>query len=116
MDISRFKNLKCLEIQKLDVKRIKGIRNFRTRLETLKCTQYALSSFDEILIFCGADNSSSFSWNNLIKADFSFNNLQKIDNSFEFAQNLKYLNLSHNKLSSADGLNVLPNLVFLDLR
>uniref|UniRef100_T1H6R4 Uncharacterized protein n=1 Tax=Megaselia scalaris TaxID=36166 RepID=T1H6R4_MEGSC len=58
-----------------------------TRLETLKCNN--MLALDEILIFCGADNSSSFSWNNLIKADFSFNNLQKIDNSFEFAQNLK---------------------------
>lgn len=114
ININKFKNLKCLEIHKISVKQIKGIQPIRQQLEKIKCTQ-CLHSIQEIITDCGADHSSSFSWNNLIKMDLSFNNLDKIDNSFEFVQNLRYLNISHNKLSNVDSLNVLPNLIVLDL-
>lgn len=114
ININKFKNLKCLEIHKISVKQIKGIQPIRQQLEKIKCTQ-CLHSIQEIITDCGADHSSSFSWNNLIKMDLSFNNLDKIDNSFEFVQSLRYLNISHNKLSNVDSLNVLPNLIVLDL-
>lgn len=92
---------------------IKGIQPLRAQLEQIKCTQ-CLNSIKEIIADCGADKSSSFSWNNLEKMDLSFNNLNRIDNSLEFVQNLRYLNISHNKLSNIDSLNVLPNLIMID--
>ncbi|KAL5282214.1 STK11IP family protein [Megaselia abdita] len=114
IDISKFKNVKCLEIRKIPLTKIKGIQPIRTQMEQIKCTQ-CLSSVEEIITACGADNSAGFPWNNLVSMDLSFNKLVKIDNSLEFVQNLRYLNISHNKLTDVDSLNVLPNLVVLDL-
>lgn len=114
ININKFKNLKCLEIHKISVKQIIGIQPIRSQLEQIKCT-HCLHSIKDVITCCGRDNSVSFPWNNLIKMDLSFNNLDRIDNSFEFVQNLRYLNISHNKLSNADELNALPNLIVLDL-
>lgn len=70
---------------------------------------------DDIITYCGGDNSNGFVWNELKYADFSYNNLKTIDTSLEFAQWLQQLNLSNNQLISCEAIKWLPNLKILNL-
>ena len=114
IDITKFRALKRLEIQKVNVKQICGIQPLRGQLEHLICTK-SIKYVDDIITHCGGDNSNGFVWNRLIIADFSYNNLQTVDTSLEFAQYLQHLNLRHNQLQSIKAIKWLPHLKTLDL-
>lgn len=114
IDITKFRALKRLEIQKVNVKQICGIQPLRGQLEHLICTK-SIKYVDDIITHCGGDNSNGFVWNKLIIADFSYNNLQTVDTSLEFAQYLQHLNLRHNQLQSIKAIKWLPHLKTLDL-
>lgn len=115
IDISKFLNLKKLEVQRIPIKQITGIKQIRSQLEELICVRKCLNSVQEVISYCGGDDSNGFVWNELKSADFSFNCLTKIDCSLEFAPWLQNLNLSHNQLISVDALKWLPNLKCLNL-
>lgn len=115
IDISKFLNLKKLEVQRIPIKQITGIKQIRSQLEELICVRKCLNSVQEVISYCGGDDSNGFVWNELKSADFSFNCLTTIDCSLEFAPWLQNLNLSHNQLISVDALKWLPNLKCLNL-
>lgn len=114
IDIKKFRALKRLEIQKVQIKQICGIQPLRCQLQHLICNK-SIKCVDDIITHCGGDNSNGFVWNALKIADFSYNNLQTVDTSLEFAQYLQHLNLRHNKLHSVKAVKWLPHLKTLDL-
>ncbi|XP_053961303.1 uncharacterized protein LOC128865206 isoform X1 [Anastrepha ludens] len=114
IDISKFRALRRLEVQKTNVRQVVGIQRLRAQLQQLICMK-SLSSVEDIITRCGGDNSNGFVWNELKIADFSYNSLQRIDGALEFAQFLQHLNLRHNQLRSAEAVKWLPHLKTLDL-
>ncbi|CAD6996823.1 unnamed protein product [Ceratitis capitata] len=114
IDISKFRALRRLELQKTNVRQVVGIQRLRAQLQQLICVK-SLTGVEDVITRCGGDNSNGFVWNELKIADFSYNNLQRIDNALEFAQFLQHLNLRHNKLRSVEAIKWLPHLKNLDL-
>lgn len=114
LNVSKFRNLKLLEVHKLNVTLLAGLQVLRTQLQFLVCVR-SLNSLREILEKCGADDSEGFIWCELKEAVFSHNELKELDGSLEFVPWLHTLDLSHNKIKNAAQLNCLPNLKNLNL-
>lgn len=114
VSISRFSNVKKLEISKINVSQLVGLRKLRSQLQELTCSSN-LQHFGDILMKCGGDNSQPYNWNELKKAKFSHNNIVEMDTSFDWTLSLHTLDISHNKLSNFDFMNQLPNLKYLNI-
>lgn len=114
VNISRFANVKVLEILKIDTNLLTGLQKLRSQLQELACYSN-LQQFGDILMKCGGDSSQPYNWNELKKAKFSHNNITELDNSFDWTLSLQSLDISHNNLSSMDIINQLPNLKYLNV-
>lgn len=114
IDISKFRNLTTLEIQRVPIQRICGLQQLRSQLQEI-VAERSLTNVKDLIMFCAGDKSNGFIWNSLKRADFSYNGLEVIDNSFEFTPYLQNLNLSHNKIFSISALVWCPNLKVLNL-
>ncbi|XP_037731171.1 serine/threonine-protein kinase 11-interacting protein-like isoform X2 [Drosophila subpulchrella] len=114
MNIAKFRALRRLEVNKINIGQVVGIQPLRGQLQHLICVR-SLTCVDDIIIRCGGDNSNGFVWNELQSADFSYNSLRSVDTALEFAQHLQHLNLRHNKLNSVAAIKWLPHLKTLDL-
>lgn len=115
-DITKFRHLKFLELQKISIDDIKGIQGVRGQLECIICTGgRSLSSIGELLESCGADAGVGFIWASLRRLAIPYNNLTHLDNSLEYAPWLQTLDLSHNHLKRAAELVLLPNLKNVNL-
>uniref|UniRef100_A0A6P4EPI0 Serine/threonine-protein kinase 11-interacting protein n=1 Tax=Drosophila rhopaloa TaxID=1041015 RepID=A0A6P4EPI0_DRORH len=114
IDIAKFRALRRLEVNKINICQVVGIQPLRSQLQHLICVK-SLTSVDDIITRCGGDNSNGFVWNELQTADFSYNSLRSVDTALEFAQHLQHLNLRHNKLTSVSAIKWLPHLKTLDL-
>lgn len=113
LDISKFRNLRTLEIQKVSIKQIEGIQQLRAQLREIICIR-CLTSTRELISDCGGDNSNGFIWNELKRLDLSYNAMEKVD-SFEFTPYVQCLNLSHNQINNVSAIKWLPNLKILNL-
>nr|XP_023022369.1 serine/threonine-protein kinase 11-interacting protein [Leptinotarsa decemlineata] len=114
VDISRFKNVKILEIYKLNINLVVGLQRLRSQIQELACSR-SIQTVSDVLEKCGGDNSQRYNWNELKKANFSHNAILELDSSIECTLALHSLDLSHNELSKIDLLNQLPNLKHLNL-
>lgn len=114
VDISVFKNIKFLELYKVNAESVVGIQYLRARLQFLVCVRN-IRCLKDILEQCGGDKSAGFLWNELKEAVFSHNEITALDNSLEFAPWLHTLDLSHNNIKCASELNCLSNLKNLNL-
>ncbi|XP_055596740.1 uncharacterized protein LOC129746859 isoform X2 [Uranotaenia lowii] len=114
VDISKFRNLRKLEIQKLPISQVTGIQQVRSQLNEIICIR-SISHVKDFIVSCGGDNSNGFTWNELKVANFSYNMLDHIDSSLEFTPWLEHLNLSHNQIVSVSAIKWLPNLRMLNL-
>ncbi|XP_017063010.2 serine/threonine-protein kinase 11-interacting protein isoform X2 [Drosophila eugracilis] len=114
IDIAKFRALRRLEVNKINISQVVGIQPLRGQLQHLICVR-SLNCVDEIITRCGGDNSNGFVWNELQTADFSYNSLRSVDSALEFAQHLQHLILRHNKLTSVTAIKWLPHLKTLDL-
>ncbi|XP_037024517.1 serine/threonine-protein kinase 11-interacting protein isoform X2 [Bradysia coprophila] len=114
VDVSKFRSLKVLQIQRIGIQRIVGIQRMRPYLVEISCNR-SIESVQDIISHCGGDNCTGFTWDSLHSADFSYNLLTTIDCSLEFAPALQHLNLSHNKIVSVDAMKWLPNLKIVNL-
>ncbi|KAB0801895.1 hypothetical protein PPYR_04081 [Photinus pyralis] len=114
VDITKFKNLRFLELQKVDVTSIIGLQTVRTQLQYLICVR-SISSIKNVLEKCGGDESEGFVWCELKEATFSHNKLKEIDSSLELVPWLHTLDLSYNMIKDARPLNCLPNLKYINL-
>uniref|UniRef100_W4VR35 Putative serine/threonine-protein kinase 11-interacting protein n=1 Tax=Corethrella appendiculata TaxID=1370023 RepID=W4VR35_9DIPT len=113
-DISKFRCLRKLEINRIAIRQVFGLQSLRSQLQEITCNR-CIENISEIITDCGGDNSNGFVWNELKFANFSFNNLHHIDDSLEFTPWLEILNLSHNKITSVSAIKWLPNLKVLNL-
>lgn len=114
IDISKFRNLTTLEIQRVPIQRIVGLQQLRSQLQEI-VVERSLTNVKDLIMYCAGDKSNGFIWNSLKRADFSYNNLEIIDSSFEFTPYLQHLNLSHNKIYQISALVWCPNLKILNL-
>lgn len=114
IDISNFRNLRRLEICRVSVNQVRGIQAMRPHLQEIRCV-HSVDRVEDIISHCGGDKSNGFIWNELRVADLSYNTLRAIDGSLEFASLLQHLNLSHNQIVSVDAIKWLPNLKYLNL-
>lgn len=114
VNISRFSNIKMLEILKVDINLLTGLQKLRSQLQEITCYSN-LQQFGDVLMKCGGDNSQPYNWNELKKAKFSMNNILEMDNSFDWTLSLQTLDISHNNLSTVDIVNQLPNLKYLNI-
>ncbi|XP_063697255.1 serine/threonine-protein kinase 11-interacting protein isoform X2 [Culicoides brevitarsis] len=116
IDISKFVNLKTIELQKVSAKKVVGLQQFRAHLVQLICIRGLSEGIRELLVECGGDaTATGFLWNDLKTADFSYNNLKVLDHSFEYTPYLETLNLSHNQLVDIAPIRCLPNLKNVNL-
>ena len=83
IDISKFRNMTTLEIQRVSIKRIVGLQQLRQQLQEL-VVEKSLTNIKDLIMHCAGDNCSGFIWNSLKRIDFSYNNLERVDSSFEF--------------------------------
>lgn len=114
IDVSKFRSLKILELNRIDINKVIGIQKMRPYLLEITCNR-SIKSVKDIISYCGGDNCTGFKWDNLNAADFSYNSLTIIDCSLEFAPYLQHLNLSHNQIVSVDAIKWLPNLKVVNL-
>lgn len=114
VNISRFTNVRVLEILKIDINLLTGLQKLRSQIQEITCCSN-LQQVGDILMKCGGDNSQPYNWNDLKKAKFSHNNIIELDNSFDWTLSLQTLDISHNNLSSMDIINQLPNLKYLNV-
>lgn len=114
IDVSKFRNLTTLEIQRVPLHSIVGLQQLRQQLKDIT-VEKTLTNVKDLIMHCGGDNCSAFIWNSLTRLNFSYNNLEVVDNSFEFTPYLQILNLSHNKIVHIPILVWLPSLKILNL-
>lgn len=114
IDISKFRNLTTLEIQRVSINRIIGLQQLRSQLQVITAER-SLTNVKDLIVYCAGDKSIGFIWNSLKRADFSYNGLETVDSSFEFTPYLQHLNLSHNKIFQINALVWCPNLKVLNL-
>ncbi|XP_058800960.1 serine/threonine-protein kinase 11-interacting protein isoform X2 [Phymastichus coffea] len=111
VDITKFRHLKYLELQKVPIDMVKGIQGIRGQLECIVCTGgRGVSSVHELLASCGADAGTGFVWGSLHRLALPYNALTHLDKSLEFAPWLEMIDLSHNSIIKATELEYLPNL------
>ncbi|XP_026462479.1 serine/threonine-protein kinase 11-interacting protein-like [Ctenocephalides felis] len=114
VDISKFRNLRSLEVHKIPILTVRGLQSLRAQLQSLTCIR-CVDNIKDILSSCGADHSTGFVWSELKEAKFSYNCLQSIDSSLEYLPWLQVLDLSHNRIVTAEALKWLPNLKYINL-
>lgn len=113
-DVSLFKNLKFLELNKVSADWVVGIQTLRAKLKFIVCIR-SVKALKDVLEECGGDKCSGFLWNELRGAVFSYNEICSLDASLELTPWLHTLDLSHNNLKSPIQLNCLSSLKYLNL-
>uniref|UniRef100_A0A2M4B9R5 Putative serine/threonine-protein kinase 11-interacting protein n=1 Tax=Anopheles marajoara TaxID=58244 RepID=A0A2M4B9R5_9DIPT len=115
VDISKFRSLRTLEVQKIPINQIIGLQHLRGQLQTLVCVR-SISDVSDVLVSCGGDNVVEGSqWRSLKSINFAYNMLDYVDSSLELTPWLELLDLSHNQLVSVSAIRCLPNLRVLNL-
>ncbi|XP_014253560.1 nischarin-like [Cimex lectularius] len=140
-ELSSFKSLRKLVLNKIDPVNLIKAEDLRQKLEYITVIWCELKQICDILL-CDTLHRSTIteanSWNKLVEADFSHNKIEIVDDSLkllpnieslslssnliyqmpkiEGLDNLQRLYLSKNSISSFEGLNLkFSKLVFLDL-
>ncbi|XP_049531914.1 serine/threonine-protein kinase 11-interacting protein isoform X2 [Anopheles darlingi] len=115
VDISKFRSLRTLEVQKIPINQIIGMQHLKGQLQTLACVR-SISDVSDVLVNCGGDNLIEGSqWRSLKSINFAYNMLDYVDSSLELTPWLELLDLSHNQLVSVSAVRCLPNLRVLNL-
>uniref|UniRef100_A0A182VSY4 LKB1 serine/threonine kinase interacting protein 1 N-terminal domain-containing protein n=1 Tax=Anopheles minimus TaxID=112268 RepID=A0A182VSY4_9DIPT len=115
VDISKFRSLRTLEVQKIPINQIVGLQYLRGQLQDLTCMR-SISDIVDVLCGCGGDKSADRKqWRSLKSVNFAYNMLDYVDGALEYAPWLEVLNLSHNQLANASALRSLPNLRVVNL-
>ncbi|KOC68415.1 Serine/threonine-protein kinase 11-interacting protein [Habropoda laboriosa] len=116
VDITKFRHLKYLELRKVNIGSVKGLRSVRGQLESIICVgQKGVCTVGQLLVNCGGDAGIGFVWACLKYLTLSYNALDKLDTSLELAPWLQMIDLSHNLITSADELSCLPHLQYVNL-
>lgn len=114
VDITRFVNLRYIELIHIKLQNVKGIQALRPQLELLICTS-STDSFEDVL---AGDSNSLQVWEELRTVDLSNNKIEDILGNKTFISTpwIQHLDLSMNKLTYVGGsLDYLNNLKYLNL-
>uniref|UniRef100_A0A182K0A9 LKB1 serine/threonine kinase interacting protein 1 N-terminal domain-containing protein n=1 Tax=Anopheles christyi TaxID=43041 RepID=A0A182K0A9_9DIPT len=115
VDISKFRSLRTLEVQKIPINQIVGLFYLRNQLQDLTCMR-SITDVTEVLFGCGGDKvADGKPWRSLRCLNIAYNMLDYLDGSIEYTPWLEVLNLSHNQLVNVSALRSLPNLRVLNL-
>uniref|UniRef100_A0A4Y0BGH5 LKB1 serine/threonine kinase interacting protein 1 N-terminal domain-containing protein n=1 Tax=Anopheles funestus TaxID=62324 RepID=A0A4Y0BGH5_ANOFN len=115
VDISKFRNLRTLEVQKIPINQIVGLYYLKNQLQDLTCMR-SISDTIDLLFGCGGDKApDSNPWRSLKSLNLAYNMLDCVGCSLERAPWLEVLNLSHNQLVNVFALRSLPNLRVVNL-
>ncbi|KAK3612193.1 hypothetical protein CHS0354_016581 [Potamilus streckersoni] len=98
IQISRFRNLRSLEVKKVPIHMLEGLQILRGQLVTLTISK-SLQTLKDLFEVCGGDRSSGMSWECLKVAFLSFNNIIKVDESL-YLTDTRRINLGYNCLTS----------------
>ncbi|XP_012283278.1 serine/threonine-protein kinase 11-interacting protein isoform X2 [Orussus abietinus] len=116
IDITKFRHLKYLELQKVCIEHVRGMQAVRSQLENVVCTGgRGVSSIKCLLEACGGDAASGFVWGALQHLSLTYNALVSLDQSLELTPWLQTLDLSHNSITNVSELEHLPNLKNVNL-
>ncbi|XP_033116864.1 serine/threonine-protein kinase 11-interacting protein-like isoform X2 [Anneissia japonica] len=115
VDISKFNALTELDIKKVPVHLLSGLKSLRHQLKVLSCTR-CINTLQEVFgNQRGKDNIPEL-WPHLHTLDLSFNQIETLSELMECFPNLRSLDLSHNNLISVeDYLKWLPKLMYLNI-
>ncbi|XP_063906949.1 serine/threonine-protein kinase 11-interacting protein [Zophobas morio] len=114
LDLTKFKNVLSIEFCKVDVNCVRGLQALRPQLRKIVC-QKTCNCLADVLSNCGGDQSHAYCWNELKEASFINNGIVEVDQSLECAPWLHTLDLSHNEITNIEALSCLHNLKYLNL-
>ncbi|XP_058062934.1 uncharacterized protein LOC131212885 isoform X2 [Anopheles bellator] len=115
VDISKFRSLRTLEVQKIPINQVVGINHLKNQLRDLSCVR-SISHVSDVLVSCGGDKMiEKKQWRALKNINFAYNMLDYVDSSLELTPLLEVLNLSHNQLVNVSAVRYLPNLREINL-
>ena len=110
-----FSRLERLQLVAVPVSSVQGLQARRPYLRALTCDASA-DSLSELLADCGADRSSPFLWEELVELRVTRCGLTAVErDALRLTPHLTCLDLSHNQLERADGLDCLAGLQRLNL-
>lgn len=107
VDISRFINLKYLELSRIPIHLVEGLQSLRPQLQVLICERCG-DCVEEIL------GKVDEAWQELKTAKLCYNDIGLLT-SFVNTPCLQYLDLSYNKITDKYALNMLTNLKYLNM-
>ncbi|KAK9703722.1 Leucine Rich repeats (2 copies) [Popillia japonica] len=84
------------------------------KLQYLICER-CINKLGDLLDMCGADKTEGHTWCELKEAIFTHNGLKEIDNSLQYVPWLNTLDLSNNLIEDGSPLSALMNLKYLNL-
>ncbi|XP_071942051.1 serine/threonine-protein kinase 11-interacting protein-like isoform X2 [Antedon mediterranea] len=115
VDISRFNNLSELEIKKVPVHLLSGLKGLRHQLKVLSCTR-CINTIQEVFGNHRDGDTVLEYWPHLHTLDLSFNHIETLGKLMECFPNLRSLDLSHNNIVSVEHyLKWLPKLMYLNM-
>ncbi|EDV28208.1 uncharacterized protein TRIADDRAFT_53577 [Trichoplax adhaerens] len=97
INLSRFRSLQSLEIKKIPLSCIAGLKFLRPQLKSLTFTR-CVQHLSEVLISCCSDRTVPSLWSKLEVADFGHNSITSVDDSLNFLPMLQTLLLNDNRL------------------
>ncbi|XP_014213511.1 serine/threonine-protein kinase 11-interacting protein [Copidosoma floridanum] len=116
VDITKFRHLKYLELQKISINSVKGIQGIRSQLECIVCSGgQSVNNLHELLVSCGSDGGVGFVWSSLHRLALPYNALTNLDKSLENVPFLETIDLSHNLITRATNFELIPNLKHVNL-
>lgn len=113
VDISKFRNLRYLELQRVPLHMVTGLPSIQHHLKCVIASQ-SLSRPSDLLGGEGEPLPAN-AWPQLCKLSLSQNTLNALDSSLKLATSLKEVDLSHNQLCDVPELGYLSNLTVLNL-
>ncbi|XP_065348714.1 serine/threonine-protein kinase 11-interacting protein isoform X1 [Cloeon dipterum] len=106
LDLSKFRNLKELTLERIPLHMVTGMQLLQPRLEYIRISR-SVGRVEDLL--------GQTEWPHLHNLSLPHNNLSALDSSLAWATSLKEVDLRHNVITNTNGLEQLPNLVTLDL-
>lgn len=107
VDISRFNNLRYLELSRIPMHLVEGMHSVHSKLQVLICER-CTDCLEEIL------GTSDYMWEELRTAKLCYNDFALLC-PFNNTPWLQYLDLSYNKIEDRLSLQTLTNLKYLNL-
>jgi hypothetical protein len=81
LSLEPFRAVHSLILKKVPVSMLSGLSRLRSQLRTLVIQRCGVTTMEEVIVKCGADDSAPFSWASLREIDFSHNSINQLGDS-----------------------------------